>query len=60
MLNIKLSYVCDHIQALISSQIPAVDNIFKKVSTYFDLFPCDLRVLLLKHRDEVIEVHLEI
>lgn len=30
MLNIELSYVCDHIRALISSQIPAVDNIFKK------------------------------
>lgn len=63
MLNIELSYVyyhvCDHIWELISSQIPAVDNIFKKVSTYFDLFPCDLRVLLLKHRDEVIEVHLK-
>lgn len=60
MLNIELSSVCDNIQTLISSQIPAVDNIFKKVSTYFDLFPCDLRVLLLKHRDEIIEVHLEI
>lgn len=60
MLNTELSYVCEHIGALISSQIPAVDNIFQKVSTYFDLFPCDLRILLLKHGNKVIEVHLEI